>query len=753
MQKFVLWFNQIGKNDVSKVGGKCANLGEMVSKTDVPVPPGFAITSAAYDFFVKKNNLAQRIDSELKKMKDPNDTDRLNEVGKKVREIIIKAKIPKELETTILEFYHKLQKQTKKKLFVAVRTSATSEDLPGASFAGQGETYLNVRGDKRLIDAVKKCYASLYTNRFIFYRIQKGFSHQKVSMSVGVQMMVESKAAGVIFSLDVRNGNPNVIVIEGAWGLGEYIVKGEVTPDDFIVRKRDLAIIERKIMNKQVMLKNKKGGGTIERKVPSAIRKKPVLSEAQVRELARYSLLLEKHYKIAQDTEWALDEKLNKLFIVQTRPETVWSERTARGQTRTIEVKKSVLRGLAASPGVGAGKVKIVKDLKELSKIQKGDILVTKMTSPDMVPAMSKAAGIVTDAGGMTSHAAIVSRELGIPCVVGTEKATRMFKENQEITVDGNAGAIYEGIMKIENHVEKIEHVPRTRTHVYVNLGIPEEAKKIARMPVDGVGLMREEFILASDIGEHPLAMIEQGRAEEFIEKLSHGIRVVAKAFYPRPVVLRLSDFKTNEYKALKGGEKFEPDEANPMIGWRGCSRYITPSFEPAFRLELKAVKRARSVFKNIHIMLPFPRTISEVKRIEEIMKEEGLERGPHLKIWLMAEIPSNIFLADKFSDYCDGFSIGSNDLTQLILGVDRDSELLGKMGEFDEKNEAVKRAIKHLIEVAHNHHRTVSICGQAPSEYPEYTKFLVDNHIDSISVNPDVIMRTKKLVAEAEGK
>ena len=543
MQKFVLWFNEIGKHDVSKVGGKCANLGEMVSKTDVPVPPGFAITSAAYDFFVKRNNLAQRIDSELKKVKDPNDTEKLNEVGKKVREMIIKAKIPRELEKAILESYRKLQKQTKKKLFVAVRTSATSEDLPGASFAGQGETYLNVRGDRRLIESVKKCYASLYTNRFIFYRIWKGFSHQKISMSVAVQMMVESKAAGVIFSLDVRNGNPNVIVIEGAWGLGEYIVKGEVTPDDFIVRKRDLAIIERKIMSKPVMLKNKKGGGTIEKKVPSAMKKKPVLTDGQVKELARYSLLLERHYKIAQDTEWALDEKLNKLFIVQTRPETVWSERTAKGMTRTIEVKRSMLKGLAASPGVGAGKVKIVKDLKELAKVQKGDILVTKMTSPDMVPAMSKASAIVTDEGGITSHAAIVSRELGIPCVVGTEKATHMFKDNQEITVDGNAGAIYEGIMKIENHAEKMEHVPKTRTRVYVNLGIPDEARKVAKLPVDGVGLMREEFILASEIGEHPLAMIEQGRSEEFIDKLAHGIRIVAKEFYPRPVILRLSDF------------------------------------------------------------------------------------------------------------------------------------------------------------------------------------------------------------------
>jgi pyruvate,water dikinase len=751
--RYVLWFDEIGKNDVAKVGGKCANLGEMVSKTNVPVPPGFAITSAAYDFFVKKNNLAKRIDLEIKKVKDSNDTEKLNEVGSKVRELIIKAKIPQELEKAIVESYHKLQKQTKKKLFVAVRTSATSEDLPGASFAGQGETYLNVRGDKRLIEAVKKCYASLYTNRFIFYRIQKGFSHQKISMSVAVQMMVESKAAGVIFSLDVSNGNPNVIIIEGAWGLGEYIVKGEVTPDNFVVRKKDLSIIKRKINVKPVMLKNKKGGGTIRKNVPPSLRKKPVLSDAQVRELARYSLLLEKHYKIAQDTEWALDEKLNKLFLVQTRPETVWSVRKTLGETRTLEIKKSILKGLAASPGVGAGKVKIVNNLNELAKVGQGDVLVTKMTSPDMVPAMSRAAGIVTDEGGITSHAAIVSRELGIPCVVGTEAATRTLKEDQEITVDGNAGAVYDGLMKIEKAEEKIEHVRKTKTHVYVNLGIPNEAKRVASMPVDGVGLMREEFILATEIGEHPLAMIEQGRSGEFIDKLANGIKTVAKEFYPRPVILRLSDLKTNEYRALKGGDKYEPEEANPMIGWRGCSRYISPQYEPAFRLELRAVKKVRGIFKNLHIMLPFPRTVTEVKKIIGIMKSEGLERGPSLKLWLMAEIPSNIFLADKFSDYCDGFSIGSNDLTQLILGVDRDSELLAKMGEFDERNEAVKRAIRHLIEVAHNHGKTVSICGQAPSEYPDYTKFLVDAHIDSISINPDVIMRTKKLVAEAEKK
>jgi len=751
--RYVLRFHEIGKRDVAEVGGKCANLGEMVSKTNVPVPPGFAITSGAYDFFVKRNDLAKRIGLELKKVKNPNDTDKLSEVGKKVRGMITKAKIPKELEKAILESYHRLQKQTKKKLFVAVRTSATSEDLPGASFAGQGETYLNVLGDKHLIESVKKCYASLYTNRFIFYRIQKGFSHQKISMSVGVQMMVESKASGVMFSLDVRNGNTDVVVIEGAWGLGEYIVKGKVTPDSFFIRKKDMAIVERKVNDKPVMLKNKIGGGTVEKKVPASLRKKPVISDSQARELAKYSMLLEKHYKIAQDSEWALDEKLNKLFLVQTRPETVWSERTKKGETRTIEIKTSILKGLAASPGLGAGKVKIVRNMKELSKIQKGDVLVTKMTSPDMVPAMSKASGIVTDDGGVTSHAAIVSRELGIPCVVGTGNATKLLKENQEITVDGSAGAVYNGLMRIEKKEEKIERGIKTRTHIYVNLGIPNEAEKIAKLPVDGVGLMREEFILATEIGEHPLAMIEQGRSEEFIEKLAKGIKTVAKAFYPRPVILRLSDLKTNEYRALKGGEKFEPEEQNPMIGWRGCSRYISPQYEPAFRLELKAVKRARAIFKNLHVMLPFSRTIAEVKRIEEIMKEEGLERGPSLKLWLMAEIPSNVFLVDKFSDYCDGFSIGSNDLTQLILGVDRDSEILGKMGEFDERNEAVKRAIKMLVDGAHKRGKTVSICGQAPSEYPEYAEFLVKLGITSISVNPDVIMRTRKLVAAAEAK
>ena len=753
MEKFVLWFNEIGKKDMAKVGGKNANLGEMVSKTSAPVPPGFAITSAAYDYFIRKNRLNERIGNELKKVKDPNNTKVLEEVGKRVRAMIIGAKIPKEIERAVLDAHHKLQKQVKKKIFVAVRTSATSEDLPGASFAGQGETYLNVRGDKKLIESVKKCYASLFTNRFIFYRIRKGFSHQKVSMSVAVQMMVESKAAGVIFSLDVRNGNPNVIVIEGAWGLGEYIVKGEVTPDNFVVRKRDFAIIERKIMDKPVMLKNKKEGGTVERKVPAKLRKKPILSDAQVRELARYALLLEKHYKIAQDTEWALDERLNKIFIVQTRPETVWSERKARGETRTIEVKRPILRGLSASPGVGAGRARIVKSLAELSKVKAGDVLVTKMTSPDMVPVMSKASAIVTDEGGITSHAAIVSRELGIPCVVGTEKATKLIKENQEISVDGNAGAVYEGIMKTEKAFEKIERVPKTRTKIYVNLGIPDEAEKVAKMPVDGVGLMREEFILASEIGEHPLAMIEQGRGEEFVEKLAKGIKTVAKAFYPRPVILRLSDLKTNEYRALKGGDKFEPKESNPMLGWRGCSRYVSPEYTPAFKLELKAVKRARAIFKNIHIMLPFVRTILGVKKTLEIMKEEGLERGPNLKLWIMAEIPSNVILADQFSKYCDGFSIGSNDLTQLILGVDRDSQLLARMGQYDERDEAVKRAIKELIEIAHKHGKTVSICGQAPSEYPDFARFLVRLGIDSISVNPDVIIETRKIVAEAEGR
>ncbi|RLG21856.1 phosphoenolpyruvate synthase [Candidatus Micrarchaeota archaeon] len=753
MSEFIKFFDELSKEDVSLVGGKNANLGEMISKANVPVPFGFAITAKAYQYFIEKNNLYSKISVEMKRLTDINDTKTLQSVGKNIREMIEGADIPEDLEQEIKESYRKLaEKIGIEKPFVAVRSSATAEDLPGASFAGQQETYLNVRGEEELIEKTKKCFASLFTDRAIFYRIEKGFDWRKVSLSVGVQKMVNSKAAGVMFTLDVRNGDTSKIVIEGAWGLGEYIVQGTVTPDHWLVDKETMKIVETKISDKPIMLLRAPGGGNIEQTVMEDMRRKPCLTDEQVIELARYGKQLEEHYQHAEDIEWALDADENKLYIIQCRPETFWSERKGT-EAKVITKAEAVLTGLAASPGVGIGAVKKVIELRDLSKVQKGDVLVTKMTTPDMVPAMEKASAIVTDEGGSTSHAAIVSRELGIPCVVGTGEATKKLNDGEIITVDGSSGKVYLGKLEIEAREEEdYSNLPETKTKIYVNLGIPGIAEKIAKRPVDGVGLMREEFILATYVKEHPLALIEQGRQQFFIDKLAEGIEKVVKAFNPRPVILRFSDFKTNEYRELKGGEKFEPHEDNPMLGWRGCSRYVSPKYKDAFVLELEAVKKVRAKgYKNLWVMLPFPRTVKEVVEVEKIMEEHGLKRGEDLKLILMAEIPSNIFLADKFSEHCDGFSIGSNDLTQLILGVDRDSEILGKMGYFDERNEAVLRAIEHLIKTAHEKGKIVGICGQAPSNYPDFARFLVKCGIDSISVNPDVIAKTRRIVAEAE--
>ncbi len=750
MKEYTLPFEKITKKDLPKVGGKNANLGEMLNKAKIPVPTGFAVTAEAYQHFIRSNNLWPRIQKELDKIKNPNDTRTLKAVGKKIRTMILEARMPEDLKESIEKAYETLSKKEGiKKAYVSVRSSATAEDLPGASFAGQQETYLNVVGGKNVVKKVQECYASLFTDRAIFYRIQKGFDHSKVHLSAGVQLMVDSLCSGVMFTLDVRNGDTTKVLIEGAWGLGEYIVQGKVTPDDYFVDKKTMRIIEKSIPEKRIMLVRKKGGGVIQKKVPKSMVKKQVLSDAQVKELAKYGIKLEKHYKQAQDIEWAVDRQTNQLMILQSRPETVWSLKKARAEGTVAG--KIILKGLSASPGIGAGKVKIIHSAKEIKKIRKGDILVTWMTSPDMVPAMRKASAIITDSGGMTSHAAIVSRELGIPCIVGTGNATKVLKEEQKVTVDGGKGLVLEGILKSHKEKKHEEPVPKTKTKVYVNLGVPEIAKEIAKKPADGVGLMREEFILATYVKEHPLSLIEKGEEKLFVDRLSKGVSMVAKAFYPRPVVLRLSDFKTNEYRELKGGGKYEPAEENPMLGWRGCSRYISPEYEPAFRLELKAVKKVLRRWKNVHIMLPFPRTVEEVKKVKEIMEEEGLKPGKDFKLWLMAEVPSNIFLADKFADLCDGFSIGSNDLTQLILGVDRDSQILGKMGLFDERNEAVKRAIKHLIKEAHKKGKTVSICGQAPSNYPEFTEFLVKHGIDSVSVNPDAVEKTKRIISRTE--
>ena len=742
--KLIIRFEKIGKGDIEKVGGKNANIGEMINKTKVPIPSGFAVTAGAYKKYIDENKLQKKINKELEKLKDPNDTTKLKQIGKAIRNMIESGKISKELEKEIIKNYEKDGSGK-----VAVRSSATAEDLPGASFAGQQETYLNVKGNKMLLNSIKKCFASLYTDRAIFYRETKGFEHAKVYLSVAVQKMIASEVAGVMFSLDVTNGDRNYILVEGSWGLGEYVVQGTVTPDDFFIKKDTLKIEKRKINSKKVMLYPLENGDVEERKVPKELQNKQILTDKQIIELAKYSLALEKHYNFPQDTEWALDKNDGKLYILQTRPETVWAEKEI-AKHKQIE-GNAILNGLAASPGAGSGKVKLIKNIKDIKKVQDGDILVTAMTSPDMVPAMKKAAAIITDEGGVTSDAAIVSRELGIPCVIGTGNATKILKENQKVTVEGSTGKVFGGIIKVEAE-EIITDVPNTKTKVYVNVGIPEIADKVAKRPADGVGLLREEFILATHVKIHPLKLIKDGKENFFISKLAEGIEKVAKAFNPRPVTLRLSDFKSNEYKELEGGAEFEPHEENPMIGWRGCSRYVSDTYKEAFLMELDAIKQVRKKYKNISIMLPFVRTVDEIKEVKQMIKEKGLLKDG-CKFWMMAEVPCNIFLADKFADYVDGFSIGSNDLTQLVLGVDRDSQILGKMGYFNERNEAVTRAISQLIKSAHAKGKLVSICGQAPSNYPDFAEFLVKEGIDSISVNPDVIEKTKVLVHGIEKK
>ncbi|MFW5902358.1 MAG: phosphoenolpyruvate synthase [archaeon] len=748
--RYVASFEDIDSTKKYLVGGKNANLGELLNKVDVPVPPGYVVTTESYREFLDDNKFVRRIRDKLKELKDPEDTDKLNEVGKDIREMILNGEIPDEIKEEIRKRHKELKEELGKEPEVAVRSSATSEDLKGASFAGQQDTYLNVRGIENILEKIKECFASLYTNRAIYYRERKEFNHLDAALSVAIQKMVKSESSGVLFTLDLRNGDNSTITIEGSWGLGEYIVGGTVTPDTYFVDKETFEIKEKKISTKKKELVNDPRGGTVEKKVSEEKQKAQVLSDGEIKKLAKYSMRIEDHYNFPQDIEWGYDKKQKKLYILQSRPETAWSEKTiiTKGKSKG----EIIVKGMAASPGIEHGKARIVHDLNELSKVEKGDVLVTKMTNPDMVPAMRRASAIVTNEGGLTSHASIVSRELGISCVVGTENATEKIKEGEVVSVDGTHGEVFRGVVESEKHEEELP-VPETKTNIYVNLGVPQIAEEIAKKPVDGVGLMREEFILATHVKEHPLSLIEKGEEQKFIDKLSEGILKVAKAFDPRPVVLRLSDFKTNEYRRLKGGEKYEPKEHNPMIGWRGCSRYISEKFKPAFKLELEAVKKAREEQKNIHLMIPFVRTVKEIKETEELMKEHGLKRSEDLNIWMMAEIPSNVLLIDEFSEYCDGFSIGTNDLTQLTLGADRDSEILAKLGVFDQRDKAVKKSISKIIRKAHKKGKTVSICGQLPSIYPEFSEFLVKEGIDSISVNPDTIERVKRIVAKAEEK
>ena len=646
---------------------------------------------------------------------------------------------------------------------MAVRSSATAEDLPDASFAGQQETYLNVHGEEDLFDKVRKCWSSLFTARAIAYREKQGFAHEDVKLAVVVQKMVNSEVSGIMFTVDPNSGVKE-IVIEAGYGLGEAIVGGEVTPDTYKVDKNTMKVKKKRISTqKWKYTKDPKDGHTVKVDIPDEKQKLQKIDDRRVSEVAEIGRQIEIHYDKPMDMEWCIED--NKVYIVQARPITAVGDSATNETIETEAASEDIITtGLGASPGLASGKVVIFDMSMSLDVVKDGDVLVTTMTMPDMVPAMSRAAAIVTNEGGMTCHAAIISRELGTPCVVGTTNATNILKNGQVITVDGTTGTVYKGDLAKKGssdatpaatQVVMAESAPITGTGVMVNMSIPTKAEEVAALPVDGVGLMRSEFLFTNYVGEHPMAMIAEGRSDEMIDKLADGISKVCRAFYPRKVVLRTSDFKTNEYRDMKGGSDYEPSEDNPMIGWRGCSRYVSPDYKDAFICELKAIKKVRTEMgmKNLCVMLPFIRTVEEVEEITAMMNEIGLKRSKDFKLYFMAEVPANIFMADEFSKYCDGFSIGSNDLTQLTMGADRDSDILGRMGYFDERNEAVKRAISHLIKVAHANGVTVGICGQGPSVYPEFTEFLVREGIDYVSLNPDTVIKTKKLIASTEQK
>lgn len=769
-EQFLLWFEQLERKDVDIVGGKSSSLGEMTAKTDVPVPYGFATTAYAYRYFIKESGLEEKMRSILSELTDVENSALLRDVSARLRDAIMAEKMPQDLQDAIGAAYVELGKRVgEENPYVAVRSSATAEDLPDASFAGQQDTYLNVQGAETIIAKVKECYASCFTDRAVYYREKQGFDHIEVALSAVVQMMVFSKTSGVMFTVNVATGDDNNILIEAAFGLGEYVVQGTVTPDNYTISKHDHKIIDRCVNEQDIMLVRKKGGDCEEVQVPEELRKVQTLTDEQILELADYAKKIEKHYGCYMDMEWGVDERTNKIWILQARPETVWSRRNKEGGAKVQESKsmtttdhKVIVKGLPASPGKVSGRVHVILDPSRIDEFKEGEILVTEMTAPDWVPAMKKAKAIVTDSGGMTCHASIVSRELGIPCIVGTksrgEAATVTIPDGIDVTIDATHGVVYEGIIeeaKKENQagaaVAVAEYFPPTGTKVYMNLGEPELAEKYSSLPCDGIGLMREEFIWTTYIHEHPLYLIKTGHPEKVVDQLAEGMRQVCQAMAPRPVTLRFSDFKSSEYRDLKGGDEFEPYEPSALLGWRGASRYYDPKYIEAFKLECQAVVKVREEFglKNLNVMIPFCRNVEECEKVVKIMAECGLERGKDFKVWLMAEIPSNIILADQFNKYVDGYSIGSNDLTMLVLGCDRDNDTVSHI--YDERNLAVRRAVRHLIEVAHSEGKTVSICGQAPSVYPEFCEFLIKSGIDSISVNPDTVKFTKKLVAQVE--
>ena len=807
--KFILWFKELRIKDVPRVGGKNASLGEMyqkLTKKGVRIPNGFATTADAYWYFLKQAGLKSKIKEVIKDL-DVKNIKNLMIRGRKVRQLILNAELPQDFKLAIIKAYKKLSQQSGvKAVDVAVRSSATAEDLPTASFAGQQETYLNIRGEEQLLEAVRKCIASLFTNRAIVYREGQGFDHLKVALSVCVQKMIRSDLAcsGVMFSCDTQSGFADVTVINSSWGLGENIVQGKVSPDEFTVYEplinKFKPIVSKKLGYKEwtmVYAKNKtkpvKNIRTSRRE-----REKFTLSDKEILELAHYSVIIEKHYKRPMDMEWAKDGRDKKLYILQARPETVQSQKRldvleeyillgkkkaralARGEPKKAVKFKVLTKGVAIGSKIGQGQANVIKDVKDIEKFKSGQVLVTQMTDPDWVPIMRIASAIVTNAGGRTCHAAIVSREMGIPCVVGTGDAIKAVKQRQKVTVscaEGEEGYVYQGLLPFKVKRTSIKGLKRPKTKIMMNVGEPEQAYAFALIPNDGVGLAREEFIINNYIGIHPRALLDYSKIKDkkikaqinkrtlgykdkvqfYIDKLAEGVARIASAFYPKDVIVRFSDFKTNEYANLIGGQPFEPKEGNPMIGWRGASRYYSPEFKEAFALECQAIKKVREEMglDTVIVMVPFCRTIKEGKRVLKIIKESGLRKKKKgikpLQVYVMCEVPSNVILGKEFAQIFDGFSIGTNDLTQLTLGLDRDSSVVAHI--FDERNEAVKRSVAKIIATAHKYKRKIGICGQAPSDYEEFARFLVKCGIDSMSLNPDTVIKTTIDILKTEKK
>ncbi|MFZ2969705.1 MAG: phosphoenolpyruvate synthase [Minisyncoccia bacterium] len=785
-QKNILWFKEVTNKDVGLVGGKNASLGEMyqkLTKKNVNIPNGFALTAHAYRQFMKESGLMDRIKEILRDL-DTRNMRNLSERGEKVRHAIMGADLPKHLNEEIAEAYKEMERQYGENVDTAVRSSATAEDLPDASFAGQQDTYLNIKGIHNILYATKQCIASLFTNRAISYREDKGFDHFSIALSVGVQKMVRSDRAisGVMFSIDTESGFRDAVLINAAYGLGENIVQGKVTPDEFYVFQPTLVkgfkpIIEKRLGSKafKLIYSMESKASTKNVTVSKEDRKRFCIKDEEVLKLAEWATIIENHYGRAMDMEWAKDGVTGKLFIVQARPETAQSVRDVNVLEEYILKTKSRVLCVGASVGykIGKGKVHVIKDAGNINDFNKGEVLVTEMTDPDWEPIMKIASAIVTNSGGRTCHAAIVSRELGIPCVVGTRICTEVLKTGKDVTIscaEGEEGYVYEGLLDFSIKKTDLKNLKKPKVKVMMNLAEPDQAFTQSFIPNDGVGLAREEFIINNTIKVHPLALMAldgkikgvrldkptvskihqitngyRSKTEFFVDKLAQGIGKLGAAFYPNDVIVRFSDFKTNEYANLIGGTYFEPHEENPMIGWRGASRYYDPRYKEAFKLECQAIRKVREEFglTNVIVMIPFCRTVEEGKKVLAVMKEAGLERGKNgLRVYVMAEIPANIILVDEFAKIFDGFSIGSNDLTQLTLGIDRDNG--GPISKItNEKNEAVKILIRQLIKGAHKRKRKVGICGQAPSDFPDFAEFVVNEGIDSISLTPDTVLKT----------